>query len=38
MFHKEEPIKRESYIKDFDEWINKKLVEDREILDALEKK
>lgn len=29
---------KESNIKDFDKWLDKKLVEDKEILDALGKK
>lgn len=39
MFPKEEITGRgESHIKDFDAWLDRKLVEDREILDALGRK
>ena len=39
MFPKEESIGwRESHVKDFDAWLDKKLVEDKEILDALGRK
>lgn len=39
MFPKEESIgRRESHVKDFDAWLDKKLVEDKEILDALGRK
>lgn len=39
MFPKEENTRRrESHIKDFDAWLDKKLIEDKEILDALGRK
>lgn len=39
MFSKEENTRRrESHVKDFDAWLDKKLVEDKEILDALGRK
>ena len=39
MFPKEENTKRrESYVTDFDAWLDQKLIEDKEILDALGKK
>lgn len=39
MFPKEElQEQKESHIKDFDAWLERKLVEDKEILDALGRK
>jgi predicted CopG family antitoxin len=39
MFPKEElQGQKESHIKDFDAWLERKLVEDKEILDALGRK
>ena len=39
MFQKEENTRwRESHVKDFDAWLDRKLIEDKEILDALGKK
>jgi predicted CopG family antitoxin len=39
MFPKEENTeRRESHVKDFDAWLDKKLIEDKEILDALGRK
>jgi predicted CopG family antitoxin len=39
MFPKEENTgRRESHIKDFDAWLDRKLIEDKEILDALGRK
>ncbi len=39
MFPKEENTKRrESYVTDFDAWLDQKLIEDKEILDALGRK
>ena len=39
MFPKEENTeRRESHVKDFDAWLDRKLIEDKEILDALGRK
>jgi hypothetical protein len=39
MFSKDENNRRgESHIKDFDAWLDRKLIEDKEILDALGRK
>ena len=39
MFQKEENTRwRESHVKDFDAWLDRKLIEDKEILDALGRK
>ncbi len=39
MFPKEENAgRRESHVKNFDAWLDKKLIEDKEILDALGRK
>lgn len=36
MFPKEKNTeRRESHVKDFDAWLDRKLIEDKEILDAL---
>jgi len=39
MFPKEENTRRrESHVTDFDAWLDRKLIEDKEILDALGRK
>ena len=38
MFPKENTRRRESHVKDFDAWLDRKLIEDKEILDALGRK
>ena len=39
MFLKEENTRRgETHVKDFNEWLDRKLIEDKEILDALGRK
>lgn len=38
MFPKTENVQTPSHIKDFDAWLDRKLVEDKEILDALGRK